>query len=62
MNKLAERFSEYPETVEGDVTPAFIEFVLKVHPGQPYDSAIVALMCRQAYELGRREAAHHSLN
>lgn len=53
---LDERFAEYPETVAGDVSPAFIEFVLKVHPDQPYDSATVALMCRQAYELGRRES------
>jgi hypothetical protein len=57
MNDLAARFTEYPETIQGDVTPAFIEFVMKIHPSaQPYDSASVALMCRQAFELGRREA------
>jgi hypothetical protein len=53
---LTDRFTEYPETIAGDVSPAFVEFVLKVHPGQPYDTATAALMCRQAYELGRREA------
>lgn len=49
------RFHEYPETVTGDVSQEFVDFVMRVHPSLPYDSATVALMCRQAYDLGRKE-------
>ncbi len=54
---MTDRFTQFPETIAGDVSAGFIEFVLKVHPSQPYDSATAALMCRQAYDLGRRETA-----
>ena len=58
---MTDRFTQFPETIAGDVSAGFIEFVLKVHPSQPYDSATAALMCRQAYDLGRREAALQAL-
>jgi len=59
---LRDRFIEYPETVAGDASPAFIEFASRVHPSQPYDSATAALMARQAYDLGRREVAAQMLD
>lgn len=49
------RFHEYPETITGDVSQEFVDFVKQVHPDQPYDSATAALMCRQAYDLGLKE-------
>lgn len=49
------RFHEHPETITGDVSQEFVEFAMRVHPSLPYDSATVALMCRQAYDLGRKE-------
>lgn len=55
MGENTARFHEHPETITGDVSQAFIDFAKQVHPGQPYDSATAALMCRQAYDLGRKE-------
>jgi hypothetical protein len=57
----AARFTEYPETITGDVSPAFVELVMCVHPGQPCDSAVAALLCRQAYDLGKGEARRERL-
>jgi hypothetical protein len=50
-----DRFTEHPETVIGNVSKEFIDFLLHIHPDPPYDSATAALMCRQAYDIGRRE-------
>jgi hypothetical protein len=50
-----ERFTEYPTTVAGNVSHEFVEMALLIHPAQDYDSAMVALLCRQAYNLGKRE-------
>ena len=47
------RFPEFPETVDGDISPGLVEFLLRVHPDLPYSSAVTALICRQAYDLGR---------
>ncbi len=49
------RFTEHPETIEGDVSNEFINFLLHVHPSQPYSSADTAKLCRYAYDLGRKE-------
>jgi hypothetical protein len=51
------RFTEHPETISGDPTPAFIEFAMCIHPGQPYDSAETVWLCRQAYDLGKEEGS-----
>jgi len=53
----SQRFTEHPETIEGDVSAEFIELVMCIHPDQGYSSAEAALMCRQAYDLGRKENA-----
>lgn len=49
------RFTEHPETVEGNVSGEFMTLVLKVHPDQSYSSVQAALMYRYAYDLGRKE-------
>jgi hypothetical protein len=53
--RRTERFPEHPETVIGNVSEEFINFLLQVHPDQDYNSATAALMCRQAYDIGREE-------
>lgn len=50
------RFTEHPKTIEGDVSHEFLDFLLHVHPDQPYSSADAAWLCRQAYDIGRKDA------
>jgi hypothetical protein len=50
-----DRFTEHPETVEGEVSHEFITFLLHVHPDHPYSSEAAALLCRQAYDIGKRD-------
>jgi len=57
-----DRFTEHPETVEGEVSHEFVTFLLHVHPDQSYSSAAAALLCRYAYDIGLREGRADKVN
>jgi hypothetical protein len=44
-----------PHAKSGDVSQEFANFVRDIRSSQEYDSAVTALLCREAYELGRKE-------
>ena len=59
MNKLLTEVPDHPAVwsygTTGEVSPEFINLVSDFQSGQEYDSLTAALLCREAYELGRRE-------
>ena len=38
-----------------EVSQEFVNFVADLHSAQEFDSMTTALLCREAYELGRKE-------
>ncbi len=59
MNKLLTEKPDHPAIWSyggtGEVSPEFINLVSDFQSGQDYDSLTASLLCREAYELGRRE-------
>jgi hypothetical protein len=44
-----------PNASNGDVSQEFVSFVEDLDAEQEYDSAVTALLCREAYEIGRKD-------
>jgi hypothetical protein len=44
-----------PNALKGDVSQEFVSFVQDLDADQEYDSAVIALLCREAYEIGRKD-------
>jgi hypothetical protein len=61
VNKLLTEVPDHPAVwshgTTGEVSPEFINLVSEFQSGQEYDSLTAALLCREAYELGRREGS-----
>jgi hypothetical protein len=59
VNKLLTEKPDHPAVWSyggtGEVSREFINLVSEFQPRQEYDSMTAALLCREAYELGRRE-------
>ncbi len=59
VNKLLADMPDHPAIWSyvgtGQVSREFINFVLDFQSGQQFDSLTAALLCREAYELGRKE-------
>ena len=61
MNKLLTEMPNHPAVwsygTTGEVSPEFINLLSDFQSGQEYDSLTAALLCREAYEMGRREGS-----
>jgi hypothetical protein len=59
VNKLLTEMPDHPAVWSyggtGEVSREFIDLVSEFQSGQEYNSLTAALLCREAYELGRRE-------
>jgi hypothetical protein len=44
-----------PNAFKGDVSQEFVSFIQELNADQEYDSAVAALLCREAYEIGRND-------
>jgi hypothetical protein len=44
-----------PNASKGDVSQEFASFVQDLDAEQEYDPAVTALLCREAYEIGRKD-------
>jgi hypothetical protein len=50
-----------PNASKDDVSQEFVSFIQDLDADQDYDPAVTALLCREAYEIGRRDGAMYSL-
>ena len=44
-----------PNALKGDVSQEFVSFIQDLDADQEYDPAVTALLCRDAYEIGRKD-------
>ena len=44
-----------PNASKGDMSQEFVDFVQDLDADQEYDLAVTALLCREAYEIGRKD-------